>query len=287
MIKERFIHIVSIVIEVMKMISIFEDKSKFLERYEPYFRTNEVSCSLIWGITKKVKHLELMISAHRDRAFVLGVLAGKNLIIQANTIDEDLYKELVSYMEKIPYPGIVGSKESCLCYHKIYKKLTGKDMKITMNQRIYSCNQTHPVSLSIGKVRLASKDDFSVLSEWAYAFSKEIGEDTDMEQARKSVSNLIENKGLYVLELNNEIVSMTGRIRALKYTESIGYVYTPRKHRGKGYASKLVQAVTQMVIDEGKTAVLYTDLSNPTSNHIYIDIGYKPYIDSMMMNKNE
>lgn len=271
----------------MKVIRIFEDKSKFLRIYEPFFRKHEVSCSLIWGITKKFDQLDLMISAQRDQFFVLGVLAGKNLIIQANTLDEELYKALVSYMETIDYPGIVGSKESCLLYHKIYKNLTGKDMKITMNQRIYSCDQTHPVSLSIGKTRLALEEDLSILCEWAYGFSKEIGEDTDMEQARKSITKLIENKGLYVLEINNEIVSMTGRIRSLEYTESIGYVYTPRKHRGKGYASKLVQEVTQMVIDEGKTAVLYTDLSNPTSNHIYMDIGYKPYIDSMMMIKNE
>jgi hypothetical protein len=239
----------------------------------------------MWGITKKYDSLDLMVSVQNGQSFVLGVLAGKNLIIESNTLDENLFKELVRYMETMDYPGIVGSKESCLLYHKIYKNLTGKDMKISMDQRIYACDHTLPVFLSIGRVRLASKDDLSILSEWAYAFSKEIGEETDMEQARKSVGNLIENKGLYVLDIDNEIVSMTGRIRDLEHTESIGYVYTPSKLRGKGYASKLVQQVTQKLIDEGKTAVLYTDLSNPTSNHIYMAIGYKPYIDSLMMNK--
>jgi predicted GNAT family acetyltransferase len=39
----------------------------------------------------------------------------------------------------------------------------------------------------------------------------------------------------------------------------------------------ITAAATQAAIDQGAAHVgLYTDLSNPTSNAIYQDIGYKP-----------
>ena len=267
------------------MIKIYKEKTEFLKKYEAYFRENEVTCSLMWGICKKFDHLDLMIESRNDHDFILGVRAGKNLILVANTLDESLFKALVNFMEEIDYPGLIGRKDHCLLYHKLYKRLTGKEMIVTMDQRIYTCHQTHPVSLSRGHVRLASHKDIEKLSQWAYDFSKEIGEDTDIDQAKNGVQYLIDHKNLYVLDIDNQIVSMTGRTRALYLTESIGYVYTPPGKRGNGYASKVVQIVTQDIINDGKTAVLYTDLSNPTSNHIYMDIGYKPHMDSIMMHK--
>ena len=60
----------------------------------------------------------------------------------------------------------------------------------------------------------------------------------------------------------------------------IGPVYTPPALRGRGYASACVARLSQDKLDEGRTfCFLYTDLSNPTSNHIYQEIGYEPVCD--------
>jgi predicted GNAT family acetyltransferase len=54
-------------------------------------------------------------------------------------------------------------------------------------------------------------------------------------------------------------------------------VYTPPEHRGRGYASACVAALTQRLLERGRRRVfLSTDLSNPTSNAIYQRIGYAP-----------
>jgi uncharacterized protein len=61
-------------------------------------------------------------------------------------------------------------------------------------------------------------------------------------------------------------------------------VYTPPEKRKHGYASDCVAALTQHLLDSGyKTASLYTDLDNPTSNKIYMEIGYEPVMDSMLL----
>jgi predicted GNAT family acetyltransferase len=60
----------------------------------------------------------------------------------------------------------------------------------------------------------------------------------------------------------------------------IGPVYTPPAHRGRGYASALVAAISQLSLDRGAAACcLYTDLANPTSNRIYLAVGYRPLCD--------
>jgi predicted GNAT family acetyltransferase len=62
----------------------------------------------------------------------------------------------------------------------------------------------------------------------------------------------------------------------------ISWVYTPPSRRRQGYASALVAAMSQKLLDEGrKFCFLYTDLANPTSNSIYQRLGYQPVGDSM------
>ncbi|WP_430886552.1 GNAT family N-acetyltransferase [Fusibacter sp. JL216-2] len=90
---------------------------------------------------------------------------------------------------------------------------------------------------------------------------------------------------MYLLKVDGQIVSMAGRARALNKTESIDYVYTPKKLRGNGYASQIVEELTKKVLQDGRVATLYTDLSNPTSNSIYMKIGYEPYSDSIALVK--
>lgn len=268
------------------MIRLFENHNDFLEKYESFFMNDEVKYGLIWGISKKQSIVTLMISSEVDDRFVVGVLAGKNLLIASNTLEEDVYRELVSYMNTIDYPGIIGLKESCNVYNSVYNSINQKPLIITMNQRIYSCTDVAGLSASQGTVRLAQKKDIDLLAEWGFNFAEEAeGYTPSKVDTRTNIESKIAIRSLYVLEVNQQVVSMAGRLRSLSQTESIGYVYTPPNLRGNGYASKVVEEVTRLVIEDGKIATLYTDLSNPTSNSIYMKIGYKPFCDSIMMCK--
>jgi predicted GNAT family acetyltransferase len=59
----------------------------------------------------------------------------------------------------------------------------------------------------------------------------------------------------------------------------IGPVYTPPERRGRGYATACVELLSRRIEDGGHTAILYTQLSNPTSNAIYRRIGYEPVLE--------
>ncbi len=68
----------------------------------------------------------------------------------------------------------------------------------------------------------------------------------------------------------------------------IGPVYTPKEFRKKGYASALVASVSEKFLEMGKKPMLMTDLANPISNHIYMEIGFKPFFDvNIWVQKNK
>jgi len=61
---------------------------------------------------------------------------------------------------------------------------------------------------------------------------------------------------------------------------AVSLVYTPPERRNRGYASALVAALSQHLLDAGwQFCVLFTDLANPISNSIYQRIGYRPVSD--------
>ena len=59
----------------------------------------------------------------------------------------------------------------------------------------------------------------------------------------------------------------------------IGPVYTPKEHRGQGYAGNTVAALSQRILDSGAVPCLFTDQANPASNALYAALGYRPIVD--------
>jgi uncharacterized protein len=80
--------------------------------------------------------------------------------------------------------------------------------------------------------------------------------------------------------LDNAPVSLAAGRQRSPTVGLIGSVYTPPAYRRKGYATACVAALSQKLLDEGcDRCFLLTDLANPTSNHIYREIGYIPVCD--------
>jgi predicted GNAT family acetyltransferase len=63
----------------------------------------------------------------------------------------------------------------------------------------------------------------------------------------------------------DRFVSMLSFNRVTDTTIAISNVATLPENAARGYATQLVALATRRVLDLGKTAVLFTDLSNPKS----------------------
>ncbi len=74
---------------------------------------------------------------------------------------------------------------------------------------------------------------------------------------------------MFLWEVDGEPVHLTGRNPASYGAARIGPVYTPREHRGRGYASATVAELSRRILDEGDRPCLFTDQANPVSNRVY------------------
>jgi predicted GNAT family acetyltransferase len=81
---------------------------------------------------------------------------------------------------------------------------------------------------------------------------------------------------------------MAGASPRLAGMVRISTVYTPPEHRGRGYAAAVTAEAGRSAREDGAQEVLlFTDLANPTSNGVYLRIGYRPVSDRLLISAAE
>jgi predicted GNAT family acetyltransferase len=183
-------------------------------------------------------------------------------------------------------PAVTGDKEDSRYFAELWALRSGQRATPGLFERIYSVDRVIPVRTVPGSARRAGEDDREQLRRWMRGFH----DDAFPHQQSPSdavVENWINNRmnpdigGIYFWEdETGQPVSMAGYTGFTENGVRIGPVYTPKEFRGHGYGSAVTAAVSQMLLDSGrKFCFLFTDLSNPTSNKIYQNIGYRPVCD--------
>lgn len=129
-------------------------------------------------------------------------------------------------------------------------------------------------------MRLATIEDVPKLLEWKRRFRVEaMGDDpswVDDEVLKKSLVLTIEGDRQYVLEVGGRLVSMARLNARTRRMAQLGGVYTPPEERGNGYASRLISALCQRVLEEEKleAMALMVEESKETASRIYRRLGF-------------
>ena len=187
-------------------------------------------------------------------------------------IARDLYRNFQQI------PGVGSFPDNAEFFAKKWQALTGKSYKLKMRTRIHQLEQVENIKCANGSFRPATESDRPLLINWMEAFQMEALGSTQ-EDIEIIVDRFLAQKSLYLWQ-DKIPVSMLGGREATPNGASIAPVYTPPEYRRKGYGSAIVAAASQMLLDKGcRYCFLFTDLANPTSNHIYKNIGYQPVCD--------
>lgn len=178
-------------------------------------------------------------------------------------------------------PGVVGENDFAHSFTNYWCRSYNEKVTDFMSQRIYQLSQLVEPKYSEGNLRKAQLSDEELVVSWATAFQKEaVGEQTPPIRLRQQFRDRIQSSAVYLWE--SEIpVSMALSTRPTRSGISIGAVYTPPEYRKHGYATSCVASFCRALLRDYQFCVLYTDLSNPTSNSIYKRIGFKHYCDSV------
>jgi predicted GNAT family acetyltransferase len=104
--------------------------------------------------------------------------------------------------------------------------------------------------------------------------------DAMREQTRRMASAPPAVAGTFVWDTGGRAVSMVGYSSPTPNSLRIAPVYTPPECRRRGYAGACTAAACSEILALGKQFVtLFADLANPTSNHVYQSIGFRPVCD--------
>jgi predicted GNAT family acetyltransferase len=135
--------------------------------------------------------------------------------------------------------------------------------------------------MAAGTLRLAAPEDVELIARWIRDFNEEaLGERVaDPSAATSMAEDLVARRAraMYLWEDVVPVAMAAAMERVSPNGAWIGGVYTPPERRRSGYASALVSQVSRVLLDGGSpSCVLFADVANPTSNHIYLRMGYQP-----------
>jgi uncharacterized protein len=262
---------------------------EFLEHAGEWLERAEAENNLILGLSK---YFEINAGRTNVNPYFLtvedsGILLGSALMTPPRHLiiarmPHPALVALADYFlnEGIAVPGVVGLKSTTHLFAEHWKNKTGKSSRLKMNQRIYACERVFPPAYSRGRLRPAVESDEALLVDWSGEFCREAGIKDEIEGTKARIPNEIARQSLYVWD-NGQVVSMAVLQRETACGICVSMVYTPPHLRKQGYATSCVATRTQRMLDFGKRfCCLYTDLTNPTSNAIYQNIGYEPVCDS-------
>ena len=170
-------------------------------------------------------------------------------------------------------PGVNGEAATAARFAGHWTECTRSAAHPVLGQRIYEVADVVPPAHTAGHLRQAHDRDRDLLVSWFGEFEAESGA-SGGHTAAETVDRRLPAGHLWIWD-NAEPVAMAGLSDPVAGVVRVGPVYTPREHRSHGYASGLVAAVSVRVRARGHRCILYTDLSNPTSNSIYRAIGYR------------
>ena len=179
-------------------------------------------------------------------------------------------------------PGVAGHREVTDPFADRWCRNSGTSIRSTMAQRIYRLDSVNNVPSVHGGMRLATVADKDLVSEWRRAFALEAESPASRSIRERDVTPLIEGGMVYLWEYSEDPVSMVMKGRPTEHGLSVTLVYTPPELRRNGYATACVASACRDMLKSGYDfCTLYTDLGNPTSNSIYMKIGFKPVCDSV------
>jgi RimJ/RimL family protein N-acetyltransferase len=182
--------------------------------------------------------------------------------------------------------GVNGALPAAQVAAEEYAALAGRSASVHEHTRLFELGELVEPALPPGQLRLATADDVELAVEWFHAFGREAAEQAGradehpvFEDAAGMLRRVGESRLWFWADDEGRRVHLTGHSLPSFGVARIGPVFTPKEHRGRGYAGAAVAQVSRMLRDAGARVTLFTDQANPVSNALYQRLGYRAVVD--------
>jgi len=265
-----------------------DDAADFLARAEPWLLEREAEHNLLLGIARSVAEGNHPFG---EPIYLATVEAGDRVVgcafrtpphkLGLTRLPSEAIPALVESVRRVydELPAVFGEADIARAFADVWSERTGAANRPGMRQRLHVLEEVVPPSRPApGEMRVVTEAAAAPVQRWLADFERDTGVPVGDRDA--VVARLVRHGRLVVWVDGGEPRAMAAVSGLGPTTARVGYVFTPERLRGRGYATSLVAALSQRMLDTGlERLVLYTDLANPTSNAIYGRVGYRALLD--------
>ena len=267
----------------------YGDVARFLEVAEGFLVAREAEHNLILGITSDLRDAP---EEFTGAPYLATVMANGRVVAAAiqtppfNVVLSEIdhpgaITAFASDLAERDLPGALGPVEHVRAFVEARRDHGGPPARLVLSERVFSLTEVRLPAGVPGRFRPAEPTDRPLILDWMDAFMREALDASEPAEVAAMTDRWLARRGrsLYLWE-DGEVVSLAGIGSPTPHGVRVGPVYTPPDRRRRGYASALVAAISHAALDAGRTfCFLFTNKANPTANHIYETIGYRPIRD--------
>jgi predicted GNAT family acetyltransferase len=260
----------------------YSDARAFYDRILPALEPAERENNLLLGAAGRLAY-----SPHGD-AFMASVEADGNVVCAALLVPpfnllispapaatlEAFARQLQAW--GIAIPGVMALAPVSVAFAALWQRLQGCGAERGKELQLLALGAVPRAPDVSGTLRAAVTADVAILTAWGGEFFPEVGlppAERDLFVAR--LDETIAAERLWLWEADGALVSMLGYSETTARAVRIGPVYTPRSHRGRGFASAAVAELSRRLLADGRSwCLLFADVENPTSMALYRRIGF-------------
>jgi predicted GNAT family acetyltransferase len=278
----------------------YDDARDFMSAAGPFLAAREAEHNLTLGILSNLLRdatayagppLLATVTGDDGKLVAAAIRTAPHNMILSEVDDLAAAAALADGLTGEPLPGVVGPPTPTRAFAEAWTATHGGTWNVARNERIYRLSNVIVPPPGRGAARLAGAEDRDTVGRWLVDFEREaLDEEAEAGFIERALEGWLHGgmRRFWLWEVEGRPVSLVGAGGRTPNGVRIGPVYTLPADRGHGYASRLTARVSEAMLGEGRRyCFLYTDLGNPTANHIYQAIGYEPVTDALMVNFGE
>lgn len=258
---------------------IYKDANEFLDDNRVMLESKALELNLFWRNIKSKKTLE-------EGLFSAKVIHdnGCMIVIRQDPYPMVMYSQgtkvkqmadmLIDFLRTSGFPKNVNGQPSavttftdqCKKHDLVYRQKRLLDLMV--------CNSLRDIDSNGHEFKYIKDVDFD-LTDFFYDFHKECNIDITKENAGKMAVFFTKSNLVLCSLSGNNVVSIALTFSPVEIAKAIGlgFVYTPKNYRNKGYSTACVKRLVSDSFDKGYEKVfLYAE--DPTAIHVYKKIGF-------------
>lgn len=258
---------------------VYNGTEDFLEDNRVILESKALELNLFWRNIKSGKTLEdglfsAKVSHYNGCMIAIRQDPCPMVLYSQGTRVNSMADKLIQHLNKSPFPKNVNGQPSAVTAFTEQCKKHGKHYRQKRLLDLMVCSRLRDIDSSGHELRYIKDVDFD-LSDYFYDFHKECNIDITRENAAKMAEYFRKSNLVLCNIVGKDVVSMAMTFSPIKTAKAtcLGFVYTPRIYRNKGYSTACVKKLVSDSFEKGYEKVfLYAE--DPAAIRVYKKIGF-------------